>query len=128
LRVQARLQRLSAIETVAADAELIGDGQVQVLAAIECHLGGQSRQNFVLDAEAELPFGASLAAALEQRIPVLRAVRLHVGRNALFPASALGGRQTDRGTGRVEAEGVTSKAHKVLSRQGRTALAVRGEV
>src|SRR5439155_17850351 len=96
LRIQARLQRLGAIETVAADAELIGDDQVQVTAAIECHLGRQSRQNFVLDAEAELPFGAALPAALEQRVAVLRAVRLDVRRNALFPASALGGRQTDR--------------------------------
>ena len=68
----------------------------------------------MLDADAELPLSAALAAPLEQRVAVLRAVRLDVRRDALFPASALGGRQTDRCAGRVEAERVASIAHAVL--------------
>src|SRR5205814_7262670 len=97
---------------------------VHVTAAIERHLGRESRQNLVLDAEAELPFGAAFAAALEQRVAVLRAVCRDVRRDALLPASALRRGETDRDASRIQALRVACIPHRILSGQGRTAFTI----
>jgi hypothetical protein len=87
--------------------------QVRVAPAVVGHLGGEARQQLVLDADAELPLGATLARALEQALAVDVAVGLHVRRDAAFPASALGRREANRRAAASRLSG--SRPYRTLS-------------
>src|SRR5688572_1942462 len=112
--VLARAHFQCAVEPIAADPQLICDRQLRVALAVVRQLGGETRQEFVLDAESELPFGATPAPPVEQALAVKVAVGLHSGRDPRFPASALCRLQANWRTSHVETERVAA----VIPRSG----------
>src|SRR5688572_26566420 len=111
----ARLQILDAVEPIAPEPEPIRHRQVRVAPAVVGHLGGEARQEFVLDAEAELPLGTPFARPIEQAVTVDVAVGLYRRWNTGFSPPALGRGETNRRTRCVQAERVAPVPLAVLT-------------